>query len=98
MQNLAAFFTGFIDRPLMSNPGHVRFYLSFGRHPPMQCAWPAYRNDRFGSRLFSNSGFDVKLSVMFLSASLFSPQWGFTLCIMALEDVGGSMCQSRSLR
>ena len=29
---------------------------------------------RFGSRLFSNSGLDVKLSVMHLPGSLFSPQ------------------------
>ena len=31
-------------------------------------------NGRFGSSLFSNSGIDVKLSVMFLSGSLFSPR------------------------
>ena len=31
-------------------------------------------NVAFGSRLFSNSGLDVKLSVIFLSGSLFSPQ------------------------
>jgi hypothetical protein len=29
---------------------------------------------RLGSWLFSNSGVDVKLSVMFLSGSLFSPR------------------------
>ena len=31
-------------------------------------------NVSFGSRLFSNSGLEVKLSILYLSGSLFSPQ------------------------
>ena len=31
-------------------------------------------NGRNGSRLFSNSGLDVKLSTLYLPGSLFSPQ------------------------
>jgi len=31
-------------------------------------------NVAFGSRLFSNSGSDVKLSMLYLPGSLFSPQ------------------------